>query len=85
MPRREERERQARERAAMQAALDREARGALTPTARIRFFSDSLICECQGLYVKDYCPGCDHDRSSSCEMNVKRAPPDRPMLDNVVP
>jgi hypothetical protein len=44
MPRREERERQARERAAMQPALDCEACGALTPTARFRFFGDRLIC-----------------------------------------
>jgi hypothetical protein len=45
MPRREERERKARERAAMQPALDCEACGALTSASRFRYFNDRLICE----------------------------------------
>jgi hypothetical protein len=45
MPRREERERKARQRAVMQAALDCQAWGALTPAARFRYFGDRLIYE----------------------------------------
>jgi hypothetical protein len=45
MPRREERERKARQRAVMQAALDCQACGALTPAARFRYFGDRLIYE----------------------------------------
>jgi hypothetical protein len=44
MPRREEHERKARERAAVQPALDCEACGALTPGARFRYFGDRVVC-----------------------------------------
>jgi hypothetical protein len=40
MPRKEEQERKARERAAVQPAVDCETSGALTPAARFRYFSD---------------------------------------------
>ena len=42
---REERERKARERAAMQPALDCETCGALTPGERFRYFADQIICK----------------------------------------
>jgi len=45
LPRREERERKARQHAAIQPALDCEACGALTPATRFRYFGDRLICE----------------------------------------
>jgi hypothetical protein len=45
MPRREEQERKARERAAIQPALDCVACGALTPASRFRYFGDRVICE----------------------------------------
>jgi hypothetical protein len=44
MPRREERERKAREQAATQPALDCEACGAFTPATAFRYFSDRVIC-----------------------------------------
>src|SRR5690348_4396175 len=44
MPRREERERKARERAALQPALDCKACGALTPAAAFRYLGDRVIC-----------------------------------------
>jgi hypothetical protein len=44
-PRREKAEREARERAAMQPALDCQACGALTPGARFRYCGDRLVCE----------------------------------------
>jgi hypothetical protein len=44
-PRREKAERKARERAAMQPALDCQACGALTPGARFRYCDDRVICE----------------------------------------
>jgi hypothetical protein len=44
-PRREKAEREARERAAMQPALDCQACGALTPGVRFRYYSDRIICE----------------------------------------
>ena len=45
MPRKEENERKARERAAMQPALDCEACGALTPGERFRYYADQIVCE----------------------------------------
>lgn len=45
MPRREERERKAREHAAQQPALDCETCGALNPASRFRYIGDRLICE----------------------------------------
>ena len=45
MPRREERERKARECAAMQPALDCEACGALSPGERFRYYADQIVCE----------------------------------------
>jgi hypothetical protein len=44
-PRREKAEREAREGAAMQPALDCQTCGALTPGARFRYCGDRLICE----------------------------------------
>jgi hypothetical protein len=44
-PRREKAEREARERAAMQPALDCQACGALTPGALFRYCGDRVICE----------------------------------------
>jgi hypothetical protein len=44
-PRREKAERKARERAAMQPALDCQACGALTPGARFRYCGDGVNCE----------------------------------------
>jgi hypothetical protein len=44
-PRRETAEREARERAGMQAALDCQTCGALTPGARFRYCGDRLVCE----------------------------------------
>jgi hypothetical protein len=44
-PRKEKAEREARERAAMQPALDCQACGALTPGARFRYCGDRVICE----------------------------------------
>jgi hypothetical protein len=45
MPRREERERKARECAAMQPALDCAACGALTPGERFRYYAVQIVCE----------------------------------------
>ena len=45
MPRREQRERRARERAAVQPVLDCQSCGALTPGERFRYFADQIICE----------------------------------------
>ena len=45
MPRREKAEREARERAALQPALDCQACGALTPGERFRYHCDQIICE----------------------------------------
>jgi hypothetical protein len=44
-PRREKAEREARERVALQPALDCQTCGALTPGARFRYCGDRLICE----------------------------------------
>lgn len=44
MPRREQRERTAREQAEMQPGLDCEACGAITPASCFRYFADRIIC-----------------------------------------
>jgi hypothetical protein len=61
MPRREERERLAQERAPTQPALDCEACGALTPAFRFRYFRDRLICE-----------ACEHQNAQSRVRSVPR-------------
>jgi hypothetical protein len=61
MPRREERERQVGERAAMQPALDCEACGALTSGARFRYFGDRLICA-----------ACDHQNTQTRVRSIPR-------------
>lgn len=44
MPRREQRERKAREQSEMQPALDCEVCGAITPASSFRYFADRVIC-----------------------------------------
>jgi hypothetical protein len=61
MPRKEERERKARERAAVQPALDCEACGALTPASNFRYFGEWLICE-----------ACEHRNPQSRVRSVPR-------------
>jgi hypothetical protein len=75
MPRRKKWEREARERAAMQPALDCEACGALTPAAQFRYFGDRLVCE-----------ACEHHNPQSHVRPVTRellAP--RTICINVIP
>jgi hypothetical protein len=61
MPRREERERKARQQATVQPAPDCEACGALTPGAAFRYFSDRVIC-----------PACEKQNPQNRVRNVPR-------------
>jgi hypothetical protein len=61
MRRREEHERKARERVAVQFALDCEVCGALTPASRFRYFGDRLICE-----------ACEHQNPQTRVRSVSR-------------
>jgi hypothetical protein len=61
MPRREERERKARERADSQPALDCEACGALTSASNFRYFGDRIMCD-----------ACDHQNPQSRVRTVAR-------------
>lgn len=61
MPRREEWERKARERAAVQPALDCESCGGFTPASSFRYFGERLICQ-----------ACEHRNPQSRVRSVAR-------------